>query len=64
MRRRRWWQHAEAMIHGAEHDVNGMFAEKPLCCSLVEVDVISAAFERNGIFLEFGLRGARAAGND
>ncbi len=28
-------QHAEAMIYGAEHGIQGMFTEKPLCCSLV-----------------------------
>ncbi len=47
-------QHAEAMIYGAEHGVKGMYAEKPLCCSLVEADAIKEAFERNGVFLEFG----------
>ena len=47
-------QHAEEMIYGAEHGVKGMFAEKPLCCSLVEADAIKDAFERNGVFLEFG----------
>ena len=47
-------QHVEAMVYGAEHGVKGMFAEKPLCCSLVEADAIKDAFERNGVFLEFG----------
>lgn len=47
-------QHAEAMIYGAEHGVKGMYAEKPLCCSLVEADAIKEAFERNGVFLQFG----------
>ena len=47
-------QHAEAMIYGAEHGVKGMYAEKPLCCSLIEADAINEAFERNGVFLEFG----------
>ena len=47
-------QHAEAMIYGAERGVKGMYAEKPLCCSLVEADAIKDAFERNGVFLEFG----------
>ena len=47
-------QHAEAMVYGAEHGVKGMYAEKPLCCSLDEADAIKAAFERNGVFLEFG----------
>ncbi len=47
-------QHAEAMIYGAEHGVKGMYAEKPLCCSLVEADAIRDAFERNGVFLEYG----------
>ena len=47
-------QHAEAMIYGAEHGVRGMYAEKPLCCSLIEADAIKEAFERNGVFLEFG----------
>lgn len=47
-------QHAEAMIYGAEHGVKGMYAEKPLCCSLLEADAINEAFERNGVFLEFG----------
>jgi predicted dehydrogenase len=42
------------MIYGAEHGVKGMYAEKPLCCSLVEADAIKDAFERNGVFLEFG----------
>ncbi|MCZ6679605.1 MAG: Gfo/Idh/MocA family oxidoreductase [Candidatus Poribacteria bacterium] len=47
-------QHAEAMVYGAEHGVKGMYAEKPLCCSLLEADAIKDAFERNGVFLEFG----------
>ena len=47
-------QHAEAMVYGAEHGVKGMYAEKPLCCSLDEADAIKDAFERNGVFLEFG----------
>ena len=47
-------QHAEEMIYGAEHGVKGMFAEKPLCCSLAEADAIKAAFERNGVILQFG----------
>ena len=47
-------QHAEAMVYGAEHGVKGMFAEKPLCCSLVEADAIKDAFERNGVMLQFG----------
>ena len=47
-------QHAEAMIYGAEHGVKGIYAEKPLCCSLVEADSIKDAFERNGVMLEFG----------
>ena len=47
-------QHTEAMIYGAEHGVKGMYAEKPLCCSLVEADAIKEAFERNDVMLEFG----------
>jgi predicted dehydrogenase len=47
-------QHAEAMIYGAEHGVRGMYAEKPLCCTLAEADAIREAFERNGVFLQFG----------
>lgn len=47
-------QHAEEMVYGAQHGVKGMFAEKPLCCSLVEADAIKEAFERNGVMLEFG----------
>ena len=47
-------QHAEAMIYGAENGVKGMYAEKPLCCSLAEADAIKEAFQRNNVFLEFG----------
>ena len=47
-------QHAEAMIYGAENGVKGMYAEKPLCCTLEEADAIGEAFEKNGVFLEFG----------
>ena len=47
-------QHAEHMIYGANHGVKGMYAEKPLCCSLVETDAIREAFERNGVFLQYG----------
>ena len=47
-------QHTEAMVYGAEHGVKGMYAEKPICCSLAEADAIKDAFERNGVFLEFG----------
>lgn len=47
-------QHSEAMVYGAEHGVKGMYAEKPLCCTLDEADAIKDAFETNGVFLEFG----------
>ncbi len=47
-------QHVEEMVYGAQHGVKGMFAEKPLCCSLVEADAIKEAFESNGVMLEFG----------
>ena len=47
-------QHAEHMVYGANHGVKGMYAEKPLCCSLVETDAIREAFERNGVFLQYG----------
>ncbi|MBI2191229.1 MAG: Gfo/Idh/MocA family oxidoreductase [Planctomycetes bacterium] len=47
-------QRAEVMVYAAEHGVKGMYAEKPLCCSLEEADAIRAAFERHGVFLEFG----------
>ena len=47
-------QHAEAMVYGAEHGVKGMYAEKPLCCTLDEADAISAAFAQHGVYLEFG----------
>ena len=47
-------QHAKAMIYGAENGVKGMYAEKPLCCSLAEADAIKEAFQRNNVFLEFG----------
>jgi predicted dehydrogenase len=47
-------QHAEAMIYGAENGVKGMYAEKPLCCSLAEADAIKEALQRNNVFLEFG----------
>ena len=47
-------QHAEPMIYGAENGIKGMYAEKPLCCTLEEADAIKEAFERNGVFLEFG----------
>ena len=46
--------HAEQMIYGAQHGVKGMFAEKPLCCSLDEADAIHLAFHRNNVMLEFG----------
>ena len=42
------------MIYGAENGVKGMYAEKPLCCSLAEADAIKEAFQRNNVFLEFG----------
>ena len=42
------------MVYGAEHGVKGMFAEKPLCCTLREADAIREAFERSGTMLEFG----------
>ena len=42
------------MINGAEHGVRGMFAEKPVCCSLVRADAIKDAFEPNDMMLQFG----------
>ena len=47
-------QHAEEMVFAAEHGVKGVYAEKPLCMSLVETDAIRDAFERNGVHLEYG----------
>ena len=47
-------QHAEEMVFAAEHGVKGVYAEKPLCMSLVETDAIREAFERNGVHLEYG----------
>lgn len=47
-------QHAEHMVYGANHGVKGMYAEKPLCCTLKETDAIREAFERNGVFLQYG----------
>ena len=47
-------QHVEHMVYGANHGVKGMYAEKPLCCSLKETDDIREAFERNGVFLQYG----------
>ena len=47
-------QHAEQMIYGANNGVKGMYAEKPLCMSLVETDAIREAFECNGVHLEYG----------
>ena len=43
-------QHAEPMIYGAENGIKGMYAEKPLCCTLDEADAIKDAFESNGVF--------------
>ena len=47
-------QHAEEMVFAAEHGVKGVYAEKPLCMSLVETDAIREAFERNGVHLGYG----------
>ena len=47
-------QHAEQMIYAAEHGVRGVYAEKPLCMSLVETDAIREAFERCDVHLEYG----------
>ncbi|MEE3258148.1 MAG: Gfo/Idh/MocA family oxidoreductase [Candidatus Latescibacterota bacterium] len=46
--------HAEQMIYAADHGVRGVYAEKPLCMSLVETDAIRQAFERNNVHLEYG----------
>lgn len=47
-------QHAEEMVFAAEHGVKGVYAEKPLCMSLVETDAIREAFECNGVHLGYG----------
>lgn len=47
-------QHAEQLIFAAASGVAGVFAEKPLCMSLVETDAIVAAFESHGVHLEYG----------
>ena len=47
-------QHAEQMIFAANHHVQGVYAEKPLCMSLMETDAIREAFERHGVHLEYG----------
>ena len=47
-------QRAEVAIFAADHGVKGIYAEKPLCCSMQEADAMVDAVERNGTKFNYG----------
>ncbi len=47
-------QRAEVTIFAAEHGVKGIYAEKPLCCSMGEADAMVEAVERNSVKFNYG----------
>ena len=46
--------HAEMTVFAADHGVEGIYCEKPLCCSMEEADAMVAAVERNGTKFNYG----------
>jgi len=46
--------HADIVVFAAEHGVKAMYCEKPLCCSMVEADVMLEACEKNGVKFNYG----------
>ena len=47
-------QRAEVAIFAAENGVKGIYAEKPLCCSMEEADAMVDTVERNGTKFNYG----------
>jgi predicted dehydrogenase len=46
--------HAEMTVFAAEHNVKGIYCEKPLCCSMKEADSMVEACEKHGVKFNYG----------
>lgn len=46
--------HAEMTVFAAEHDVKGIYCEKPLCCSMKEADAMVDACEKYKVKFNYG----------
>lgn len=46
--------HMEMTIFAAEHNVKGIYCEKPLCCSMKEADAMVEACEKRGVKFNYG----------
>lgn len=46
--------HAEMTVFAAQHEVGGIYCEKPLCCSIKEADVMVEACEKYGVKFNYG----------
>ena len=46
--------HAEMTVFAAEHNVKGIYCEKPLCCSMKEADSMVEACEKYGVKFNYG----------
>jgi len=46
--------HAEMVIFAAEHNVKGIYCDKPLCCSMKEADAMAEACEKYGVKFNYG----------
>ncbi len=46
--------HAEITTFAAEHNVKGIYCEKPLCCSMEEADIMVDIIEKHGVKFNYG----------
>ena len=46
--------HAEMTVFAAEHNVKGIYCDKPLCCSMKEADAMVEACEKYGVKFNYG----------
>ena len=46
--------HAEMTVFAAEHNVKGIYCEKPLCCSMEEADAMLEACEKCNVKFNYG----------
>ncbi len=46
--------HADMTVFAAEHNVKGIYCEKPLCCCMKEADVMVEACEKHNVKFNYG----------
>jgi predicted dehydrogenase len=53
--------HAEMIVFAAEHNVKGIYCDKPLCCSMREADEMVEVCEKYGVKFNYGTQRRYAA---